>query len=61
MLKTGGLVTTSGIGQTAGAAAVVQNGTYSLVVVNNGSPNVSLPTLTQTLISSGSTFTVSDF
>jgi hypothetical protein len=57
-LQAGKLTPSSGaVG--SGATAVVPNGPYSLVVVSNGSPNAS--GITQSVLSSGSTFTVSDF
>ncbi|HWS32326.1 MAG TPA: IPT/TIG domain-containing protein [Actinoplanes sp.] len=57
-LKTGGLVTTTGLPAAAGLAAIVKNGTYNLIVVSNGGVTTGY---TETLISGGSTFTVSDF
>jgi hypothetical protein len=57
-LAAGKLTPASGAVNT-NANAVVPSGSYSLVVVSNGSPNAS--GITQSVISSGSTFTVSDF
>jgi hypothetical protein len=60
-LHTGGLDPADASAQTAGAAAVVPNGTYTLTVVNTGDPDADPADVTQNVISSGSTFTVSDF
>ena len=45
----------------AATITTVPNGTYTLTVVNNGSPAASPANVTQSVISSGSTFTVAPF
>jgi hypothetical protein len=60
-LNSGGLVKTTGVAQATAVLKVVPNGTYSLVVVSSGSSDAVAANITQSIISSGSTFTVSDF
>lgn len=60
-LNTGGLVTTTGVAQAAGPAAIVPNGTYSLTVISDSDDTLIDGAFEQSVVSSGSTFTVSDF